>query len=84
MEIQSHLCVICKKKAELHHIRSRGSSGPDESWNLAPLCRREHQELHQIGQLTFIKKYPIYEKLLRIKGWEIVAGTLFNPKLLDK
>lgn len=84
MKIQDHLCIICKKKAELHHIKSRGAGGSDDSWNLMPLCRRCHSECHMIGQVTFMKKYPIYEKLLRIKGWEILNGKLFNPKLLDK
>lgn len=84
MKSNHYLCVICNKKAELHHIKSRGSGGPDATFNLIPICRRHHQEVHMNGQITFIKKYPAYEKMLKIKGWYILDGKLLNDELLAK
>lgn len=38
-------CVICKTAGpnDLHHIMPRDRGGVDEAWNIAPLCRHDHQ-----------------------------------------
>jgi 5-methylcytosine-specific restriction endonuclease McrA len=38
-------CWLCgAPKYELHHLWSRARGGPDEAWNLAPLCRDCHRD----------------------------------------
>jgi hypothetical protein len=71
-------CIVCNKKGiDYHHIKSRGAGGTDHDWNLLPLCRKHHTEVHKIGLRTFAQKYPNVSKFLRINGWQ------FNPILLN-
>jgi len=47
-------CIICRfQGVDLHHLQSRGSGGPDESWNLMELCHRHHVMCHNKGLTTF-------------------------------
>lgn len=62
-------CMVSDKKCvgpiDAHHWRTRGAGGLDELLNLAPLCRRHHTEVHQIGRKTFFKKYE--EKIVLMR-----------------
>lgn len=72
---QSHLpCIACGKIGEgqivLHHVKTRGSGGKDDSWNLLSLCQiPHHNEIHQIGLTVFAKKYPMVDEWLTYNGW---------------
>ena len=65
-------CLICRSmNSDPHHIRPVSNFGPDKDWNLIPLCRSHHSEIHQIGLNSFVVKYgtgvAVY---LKVKGWE--------------
>lgn len=68
---QIHKCIVtgfCP--VDLHHVKTQGSGGTDEEWNLMPLDRLMHTELHQIGLRRFADKYPTVRKWLIGHGWE--------------
>ena len=58
-------CVICGKKADLHHCTAVGM-GRDreeiihEGMEVLPLCREHHTEAHTIGRDSFNDKYHIH------------------------
>lgn len=52
------------------HIKSKGSGGPDEEWNLIGLCRNHHIESHKIGWFAFCEKYPSVMNQLMSRGWK--------------
>lgn len=64
-------CIVCGRTGcDPAHIKSSKSGGPDEAWNLAPLCRIHHTESHKIGWFMFAKKYnKVYNYLLSL-GWK--------------
>ena len=65
-------CVVCNRRGcDPCHIKSKGAGGPDEEWNIIPLCRIHHVEQHKIGIVTFAKKYQAVENWLLSYGWEI-------------
>lgn len=52
-------CAICGgRPADPHHINTRGSGGPDESWNIMRLCRLHHRQFHDWGWHKFCLTYP--------------------------
>ena len=74
-------CVLCGEKAELHHVDSVGSGRNRKEivhvgMEAMPLCRKHHNEAHQIGKVTFAEKYhihgvkidPYLAKVLKLKG----------------
>lgn len=65
-------CLICRETrgTVAHHVKSKGSGGPDEKWNLAPLCQFHHTEIHKIGRTTFANKYQAFNLWLINNGWE--------------
>ena len=66
-------CLVCPSfNADLHHVKSRGSGGGDEPYNLARLCREHHTEIHFIGLTTFANKYDDFKKWLLLNKWELV------------
>ena len=58
-------CVICGKKADLHHCEAVGM-GRDrdeiihEGMIVLPLCREHHTEAHTIGRDSFNTKYHVH------------------------
>lgn len=68
-------CLICRKLAEIHHIKTRGSGGSDEPYNLVPLCREHHTEIHTKGNSFMANKYKSFKDFLEANGWEF-----FNEK----
>jgi len=74
-------CLLCGSPppVDAAHIMSRGAGGPDEIWNLMPLCRKCHSEQHTVGIFTFTMSHlKVWEHLCAL-GWEI-----FNDKLINK
>lgn len=65
-------CEVCgKTPTDISHIKSRGSGGSMDDWNLLSLCRQHHAEQHRIGWMGFLTMYPKIEKEIKIKGWKI-------------
>jgi 5-methylcytosine-specific restriction endonuclease McrA len=76
-------CLVCgAMETDPAHVKSRGSGGPDVSWNLMALCRTHHTEQHKIGIKTFIAKYKSVENYLLKLGWDITP-KLFNKRLKE-
>jgi len=64
-------CLICNRKAERCHIKTRaaGAGWNDNEW--LPLCRRHHIEQHSIGWKTLSDKYPGVIHELEKRGWKL-------------
>jgi hypothetical protein len=74
-------CAICGRQlADWHHIMTRKSGGPDDAWNLIPLCRQHHVEIHSVGRITFLKKYFQFKDFLIKYGWSITDTKIFHEK----
>lgn len=67
------VCIICGTQGENHHVKTRGSSGTDDYYNLMPLCREHHQNIHFIGLTTFASKYSEAREWLIRHAWEYSA-----------
>ena len=66
-------CIISgQRNPDLHHVKSRKSGGADDDWNLCPLSRKHHTEIHQLGTTTFANKYPEFKNWLLANGWEYI------------
>lgn len=57
-------CCICGKKADLHHVDRVGigrnrNTIIHEGMEVMPVCREHHQEIDNIGQDSFNRKYHI-------------------------
>lgn len=66
-------CLVCATTTQqrtYHHVKSRGSGGGDEAWNLLSLCLRCHNEIHKLGINSFAKKYPQFKRWLVNNNWE--------------
>lgn len=62
--LKNRICVICGKKADLHHVVAIGvgrdrTKVDDSNLPKLPLCRSHHTESHTIGQKTFMDKYHV-------------------------
>lgn len=68
-------CLICRLPAERHHIKTRGSGGSDDEWNILFICRIHHIECHKIGTSTFAEKY------IQVKLWLLSHNWEFNEVL---
>lgn len=82
--IEKKPCIICgDKKTDYCHIKTKGSSGNNEPYNIMFLCRKHHSEQHAVGLYRFLKKYPEVEKEIIRLGWkleyiELPAGNVFR------
>lgn len=73
-------CVACSRVADcFHHVKTRGAGGPDEPWNLMPLCQAHHNEIHMKGNNWMVTKFPDVAEWLFAKGW---LFDLFRKKWL--
>jgi len=80
-KIKSMKCLVCNSsKVDVAHVKTVGSGGCDELWNLMPLCRQHHSEQHAIGIRTFASKYIPVSSYLFDNGWFIFNGKLLNEK----
>lgn len=74
-------CIVCGgRPVDPCHIKSFGSGGPDEDWNLISMCRKHHAEQHQVGFVRFLKRHLGAMEQLKSMGWEII-DSIGKPKL---
>lgn len=75
-----HVCIICgEKNVDIHHIKTRKEGGPDERWNLVPLCRSHHSEAHSMGVKSFADKYIMFRAFLLFFNWQQnIQGKWFH------
>lgn len=52
-----------------HHLKTRGSGGGDEWFNLLPVCVKCHAKIHDYGYNKMIIKHPRLLKALIKRGW---------------
>ena len=66
-------CVPCKKWGQgmtcWHHMKTRGSGGSDEDYNLISVCLECHNEFHNQGTSHMAKKYYRVMQWLEKNGW---------------
>lgn len=83
--IRSQRCLVCSKLGvDVAHVKTRGSGGLDDEFNLMPLCRAHHTLQHAIGILSFVRQNPVVAAYLETKGWTIDNGKLWNDHLGPK
>ena len=71
-------CVACGAPGpnDLDHVKTRGSGGCDESFNLLPSCRACHTKRHNGGFTSYVKNNP------RVRAWLLAKGWQFDSLLL--
>lgn len=68
-------CLACgKTPCDAHHVTSRKAGGDDTFQNVMPLCRRHHQEWHQVGPVRMFRRYPYVRVWLSLAGRDDVLG----------
>ncbi|WP_373244295.1 putative HNHc nuclease [Megamonas funiformis] len=82
-------CAVCGKKAELHHVDAIGAGRnrkeiPQIGMQVLPLCRVHHNEIHNIGKLTFLKKYILQSIALTKDIAKIYKLTKKNMEVRTK
>ena len=77
-ELKRSACIACSVPgiSDIHHIKSRGSGGKNDVWNMIPLCRFCHSFWHQAGYGRFFKKFPHVLGFLLDLGWELNGSKL--------
>jgi hypothetical protein len=66
---EKDMCIVCGRQAsEKHHIKTKKAGGPDEDWNLLPVCRFDHVKIHTQGIKKIAAIYP------RLAGWLLQHG----------
>jgi hypothetical protein len=80
-DIEGFPCIHCGVQAdEFHHVKHKGSGGPDLHHNLMPICRVGHQEIHKIGLSKMANKYETIHQWLINWGWEHNGRAWRNSK----
>jgi 5-methylcytosine-specific restriction endonuclease McrA len=71
-------CFLCGKYGELerHHIKTRGSGGGDEDWNIAMVHRICHIKIHSLSWGKILERDPSLAQKLQDKGWVFMNGKL--------
>jgi hypothetical protein len=74
-------CVICGKKADLHHVSQIGAgysreTKPQLGALVMPLCRVHHGEYHTLGKTEFESRYHVVPVQMdrRIAGKYNISG----------
>ena len=68
-------CLACgsTQQIEIHHVKTRGSGGTDDSFNLINLCilchRLSNKSWHVLGPKRFLEIYPHVWEHLKNQGW---------------
>lgn len=64
-------CLICGGVGEVHHLLTRKAwpEYRDSEFNLVPMCRKHHSEVHSYGMTKMGTKYPLFEVALKHRGW---------------
>lgn len=78
-KIRTQPCLVCgSRNVDVCHVKSRGSGGGDEWFNVMPLCRIHHIEQHSSGIITFSQRYIAVSSYLYDNGWFLENGRLKN------
>ena len=78
-ELPCIACGFCKSEA--HHIKTRGSGGKDDWFNVIPLCSNCHTmssySWHNSKE-KFFKKFPhVLDHLIKL-GWQKIGHKLLH------
>lgn len=87
-QIRALPCMACGRHGmtEAHHVKTRGSGGGDEPWNLLPLCTEHHtmgaygQAWHR-GRNAFLNTFPHIRLHLEKLGWIVIDDRLIPPQV---
>lgn len=80
-------CIVCGWRVggmvTFHHVYTRKAypEYSESKFNLMPLCAWHHVETHNIGTVSFSKKYPSVNDWLVSNGWSLNLGKWMR---LDK
>lgn len=81
--VKTESCVVgafCFGPIDPAHVISRGAGGPDEEFNVMPLCRKHHQVQHKRGWPVFAAlNINVWTWLLN-HGWEVNGSKIEHPK----
>lgn len=85
-KFKGQTCLVCQNpEIDLCHVKSKGSGGPDEVFNLMALCRNHHSEQHRMGIVSFFWNYPRVQGYLLASEWRVeeIVGkeVLLHPRL---
>jgi hypothetical protein len=64
------------KPMEIHHIRTRGAVTKRNSFNVVPLSREVHQEIHNLGLKAALQKHQATEELLLAQAIRVTMEYL--------
>jgi hypothetical protein len=86
LQMKREGCLACGAiPVEICHIRSRGAGGPDEAWNVIPMCVRHHRAQHALGWSALFQVFPKLKREIIAKGWEFIETfgieKAWHPKL---
>jgi hypothetical protein len=74
------LCCGAVPPVDACHIKSRGSGGGDEWFNVIPMCRNCHSLQHQVGWFSFCEKFSHVKHHLELLGWSFICKRLRRGK----
>lgn len=72
-EVKKMSCILCGATSNIdaHHLKSRGSGGGDEFFNLLPVCRAHHSLIHSQGLIRLAEGNPVVMIELNRRGWYV-------------
>ena len=70
-KIRNGPCLSCGNpgRCDVSHIKSRGSGGTNDPWNIVPMCRKCHTLWHYYGPYRFCQQYRFFHRALLSLGW---------------
>lgn len=85
--LKYRVCCICGRKADVHHCDSVGMGNNRRLVNhgerfLMAICREHHQEVGEIGQVTFDEKYLIMG--IKLNDEHLVEFGITTQKNVDR
>lgn len=73
-------CIVCglnkSGMVTFHHIYTQ-KAYPEykcSTWNLLPVCKQHHNEIHNKGTNSFCEKYPQVKEWMIENGWVYIMG----------
>lgn len=71
---QGKPCICCGSTQGTvgHHVKSVGSGGGNEPYNIMVLCHKTHRLIHDKGLFYVSKRIPSVYRWLDVNGWEIM------------
>lgn len=78
-------CAVCgtEPPSDPSHIKTVKTGGPDEPFNVFPMCRGCHSVWHLYGARSFLASHAEFLTLLESFGWYIdpFSHRLWHPSL---